>query len=75
MTSSKLALADLVEHQQAGVALDSLSLKSVLAGLRAFMENYDELANAAMKSDLSEFSRDRFLEAYERVYRSALKKA
>lgn len=72
LTSSTLGLAGLVDRHRAGVVLDSLSPRSVLAGLRAFMEDYGKLAGAAMASDLSEFSRQRFLDAYGQIYRGAL---
>ena len=75
LTSSVLGLADLVSRQRAGVVLDSLSPSSVLAGLQAIMENYEVLAEAAMALDLSEFSRTRFLDAYGRIYRDALRQA
>jgi len=75
LTSSVLGLADLVSRQRAGVVLDSLSPSSVLAGLQAIMENYEALAEAAMALDLSEFSRTRFLDAYGRIYRDALRQA
>ncbi len=72
LTSSPLALGDLVGRLGAGVVLDSLSEGVVLAGLRAFMEDYARLAKGAMTSDLSEFSRDGFLDAYGRLYSEAL---
>ncbi len=72
LTSAGLGIADFIHRHRCGIVLDSLSEDSVLAGIRSFMENYEVLAAAAMRLELAEFSRERFLEAYERVYSRAL---
>lgn len=75
LTSSGLAIADFVRRHRTGAVVNALSVNSVLAGLRGIMEDYAQLLQNAMESDLSAFSRERFLDSYKQIYLDALQES
>ncbi len=72
MTSAGLAIADLVEQTGAGVVVEQLSPEALIGALRQLMSDYPVYRNQAEDLDLGEFSRERFLDEYERIYRRSV---
>ena len=68
LVSPTLALADYVVEKDVGTAVDAVTVESVIAGVRSFVDRYAQFAENALLFGQRDFSQDAMLDSYEAIY-------
>lgn len=72
ITSRSIALADYVEQEGCGVVVESIDSASILDAVETLTQTYDNLLQATQMIERSEFSQQKTIASYQKVYENVL---